>query len=61
MNPDWLKVLACPITKLALKYDAHHQVLISEQIGKAYPIRDGIPVLLAEEAIDWPIQIEQEA
>jgi uncharacterized protein len=55
MNNDWLKILVCPMSKTALRYDSEHQLLIADSIGKAYPIRDGIPVLLVEEAISWPV------
>lgn len=45
-----LEILVCPLTKGPLRYDAEKQELISEQAGLAYPIRDGIPIMLAEEA-----------
>jgi uncharacterized protein YbaR (Trm112 family) len=40
----------CPLTKGPLRYDAEAQELISDQAGLAYPIRDGIPIMLVEEA-----------
>jgi uncharacterized protein YbaR (Trm112 family) len=48
-----LAYLVCPVTKAPLHYDKQAQLLISPQIKKAFPIRSGVPILLAEEAIDW--------
>ena len=45
-----LEILVCPLTKGQLRYDAQKQELISEKAGLDYPIRDGIPIMLAEEA-----------
>lgn len=45
-----LEILVCPITKTTLEYDAKAQELISPAARLAYPIRDGIPILLEEEA-----------
>ena len=45
-----LEFLVCPVTKGPLRYDEDAQELISEQARLAYPIRDGIPIMLAEEA-----------
>jgi hypothetical protein len=45
-----LEILVCPVTKGPLRYDADAQELISEQAGLAYPIRDGIPIMLEFEA-----------
>ncbi|MDG2269343.1 MAG: Trm112 family protein [Alphaproteobacteria bacterium] len=45
-----LEILVCPVTKGPLDYDAGAQELISKQAGLAYPIRDGIPIMLADEA-----------
>ena len=45
-----LEILVCPLTKGPLRYDAENQELISEQAGLAYPIRDGIPIMLPDEA-----------
>ena len=45
-----LEILVCPVTKGPLDYDAEHQELISRQAGLAYPIRDGIPIMLRDEA-----------
>jgi len=47
-----LEILVCPLTKGPLKYNAEDQELISEQASLAYPIRDGIPILLEFEARD---------
>ncbi len=43
-------MLVCPLTKASLDYDAERQELISRQARLAYPIRDGIPIMLPEEA-----------
>jgi len=45
-----LEILVCPLTKGPLRYDAERQELISEEAGLAYPIRDGIPIMLVDEA-----------
>lgn len=45
-----LEILVCPLTKTTLEYDAKAQELISRAAKLAYPIRDGIPIMLAEEA-----------
>ncbi len=45
-----LEILVCPVTKVPLRYDADKQELLSDQAGLAYPIRDGIPVMLTDEA-----------
>ena len=50
IDPRLLEILACPMTKGPLKYDAAKQELISEKAGLAYPIRDGIPIMLPDEA-----------
>lgn len=50
VDPKLLEILVCPVTKGPLEYDADAQELISKQAGLAYPIRDGIPIMLAEEA-----------
>lgn len=50
IDPKLLEILVCPVTKGPLRYDAEAQELISEQAGLAYPIRDGIPIMLADEA-----------
>ena len=50
LDAKLLEVLVCPVTKGPLRYDATAQELISESAGLAYPIRDGIPIMLADEA-----------
>lgn len=45
-----LEILVCPLTKGPLRYDAAAQELISDEAGLAYPIRDGIPIMLVDEA-----------
>ncbi len=50
MNKDLLKTLVCPKTKGLLTYDKKNQELISKKAGLAYPIEDGIPILLIEKA-----------
>lgn len=50
VDPKLLEILVCPVTKGPLDYDAGAQELISKQAGLAYPIRDGIPIMLADEA-----------
>lgn len=45
-----LEILVCPVTKGPLRYDAEAQELVSEQANLAYPIRDGIPIMLVDEA-----------
>jgi len=45
-----LEILVCPVTKTALSYDREKQELISEKAKLAFPIRDGIPIMLVEEA-----------
>ena len=49
-DPKLLEILVCPVTKTRLTYDAEKQELISAVAGLAYPIRDGIPIMLAGEA-----------
>lgn len=48
--PELLEILVCPLTKEALEYDQEQQELISKAAKLAYPIRDGIPVMLIDEA-----------
>ena len=45
-----LEILVCPLTKATLSYDRDKQELISREAGLAYPIRDGIPIMLVDEA-----------
>lgn len=50
VDPKLLEILVCPLTKGPLRYDAAAQELISERARLAYPIRDGIPIMLVDEA-----------
>ncbi|HEY0234212.1 MAG TPA: Trm112 family protein [Afipia sp.] len=50
VDPKLLEILVCPLTKGRLEYDAAAQELISRTAKLAYPIRDGIPIMLPEEA-----------
>lgn len=49
-DPKLLEILVCPLTKTMLVYDREHQELVSKAAGLAYPVRDGIPIMLAGEA-----------
>jgi uncharacterized protein YbaR (Trm112 family) len=50
VDPKLLEILVCPLTKAPLRYDRAAQELISLEAGLAYPIRDGIPIMLVDEA-----------
>ncbi len=50
VDPKLLELLVCPVTKTRLDYDASSAELISRAAGLAYPIRDGIPIMLAGDA-----------
>ncbi len=50
IDPKLLEILVCPVTKSVLEYDAAKQELVSRAAKLAYPIRDGIPIMLPEEA-----------
>ena len=50
IDPDLLAILVCPVTRTALVYNEAAQELISDAAGVAYPIRQGVPVMLFEEA-----------
>lgn len=50
VDPKLLELLVCPVTKTRLEYDSAKAELISQVAGLAYPIRDGIPIMLAGEA-----------
>ena len=56
VDPKLLEILVCPVTHGPLEYDAAAGELISRQAGLAFPIRDGIPILLVDEArpLDQP-------
>jgi uncharacterized protein YbaR (Trm112 family) len=50
LDPRLLEILVCPLTKGSLTYDRAAGELISEKAGLAYPVRDGIPIMLPDEA-----------
>ena len=50
IDPKLLEILVCPVTKASLRYDRQRQELVSLEAGLAYPIRDGIPIMLVDEA-----------
>lgn len=50
VDPKLLELLVCPVTKSTLDYDAVRQELVSRAAKLAYPVRDGIPIMLPEEA-----------
>jgi uncharacterized protein YbaR (Trm112 family) len=50
VDPRLLEILVCPLTKAPLRYDRERQELVSIEAGLAYPIRDGIPIMLVDEA-----------
>lgn len=50
IDPKLLEILVCPLTKTTLRYDAAAGELISDKAKLAYPIREGIPIMLVEEA-----------
>lgn len=49
-DPKLLEILVCPLTRTLLRYDRERQELISRAAGLAYPIRGGVPIMLAAEA-----------
>jgi uncharacterized protein len=50
VDPKLLEMLVCPVTKMPMRYDAEKQELISDRAGLAFPIREGIPIMLVDEA-----------
>jgi uncharacterized protein len=50
IDPKLLEILVCPVTKGPLIYDRERQELVSKRAGLAYPIRNGVPIMLAGEA-----------
>lgn len=50
LDPALLAKLVCPVTRQPLRFDNETQELVSESAGLAYPVRDGMPVMLVEEA-----------
>ena len=49
-DPKLLEILVCPLTRTTLRYDRERQELLSRVAGLAYPVRDGMPIMLASEA-----------
>ena len=60
VDPKLLEILVCPLTKGPLIYDAEAQELISKSASLAFPIRDGIPIMLIDEARDLDEAIVQD-
>lgn len=54
LDPKLLAILVCPMTRTPLRLDEAAQELVSDKAGLAYPIRDGVPILLIEEAREFP-------
>ncbi len=54
IDPRLLDILVCPLTKTRLRYDEAAQELVSDAAGLAYPVRDGVPIMLVEEARELP-------
>jgi uncharacterized protein YbaR (Trm112 family) len=50
IDPKLLEILVCPVSRQPLSFDREAQELISEAAGLAYPVRDGIPIMLPDEA-----------
>lgn len=50
IDPRLLEILVCPLTKVPLRYDREKQELISDRAGLAYPILNGIPIMLVDDA-----------
>lgn len=50
VDPRLLEILVCPLTKTPLRYDSERQELISDAARLAYPIRNGVPIMLPDEA-----------
>ena len=53
-DPRLLAMLVCPLTRMPLRYDEAAQELVNDPAGLAYPIRDGVPIMLIEEARELP-------
>ncbi len=53
-DPKLLDILVCPVTKTTLRYDASAQELISDKARLAFPIREGVPIMLVDEARKLP-------
>lgn len=50
IDPALLEILVCPVTRQKLRYDVARNALVSDAAGLAYPVRDGVPILIADEA-----------
>jgi uncharacterized protein YbaR (Trm112 family) len=50
LDPELLAILVCPVCRTSLRYEAEPERLICERCGHAFPVREGIPILLLEEA-----------
>ncbi|MBF0325338.1 MAG: Trm112 family protein [Alphaproteobacteria bacterium] len=59
IDPKLMEILVCPVSKGPLRYDSARQELVSDKAGLAYPIRDGIPIMLPDEARPLDGQGEQ--
>jgi uncharacterized protein YbaR (Trm112 family) len=53
LDPKLLAILVCPMTRAPLRLDEAAQELVADRAGLAYPIRDGVPILLIEEAREF--------
>jgi hypothetical protein len=53
LDPRLLALLVCPLTRQPLRYDQQAQELVNDMAGLAYPIRDGVPIMLAEAAREF--------
>ena len=53
LDPKLLAILVCPMTRTPLRLDAAAHELVADRAGLAYPIRDGVPILLVEEAREF--------
>lgn len=53
-HPKLLAILVCPMTRAPLRFDESANELVADRAGLAYPIRDGVPILLIEEAREFP-------
>ncbi|KCZ54351.1 hypothetical protein HY29_14470 [Hyphomonas beringensis] len=60
VDPRLLEVLICPVTRQGLTYDRAANELVSAKARLAFPIRNGIPIMLAEEARDLDLPVEKE-
>ncbi|OYU15435.1 MAG: hypothetical protein CFE37_05780 [Alphaproteobacteria bacterium PA4] len=54
LDPRLLAILVCPMTRTPLRLDEQAQELVADRAGLAYPIRDGVPILLVEAAREFP-------